>query len=269
MDSLPRVFAFSFLSIMQLAGANRPIALADADSMLCKVHYLCEMSGTFFYGLLLSKYSPITCLQIVAAIVVGCLPITITLTCCTDVLYKGVLERIKFSECVGYPKADCIQLPQVQRSLYGWQQYVSQSALPVSLAAVFLCFNIALAPGSLMTSFLTQKVVGVFNGVGALMGLGATFISASLVRKLGLLQAGTTGLTFQASLLALAAFFYCKDSPIIFTQHLFFLAAIVLARLGHFTYDIIGGQILQTAVHSSEANTVVCRDHRSFIGKPS
>ena len=39
----------------------------------------------------------------------------------------------------------------------GWSQYLSQPALPASLAAVFLYFNIGLAPGSLMTSFLTQK----------------------------------------------------------------------------------------------------------------
>jgi hypothetical protein len=39
----------------------------------------------------------------------------------------------------------------------GWLQYLSQPALPVSLAAVFLYFNIGLAPGNLMTSFLIQK----------------------------------------------------------------------------------------------------------------
>jgi hypothetical protein len=42
----------------------------------------------------------------------------------------------------------------------------------------------------------------------------------------------------------------------------FFLCLIVgmcpkiLSRLGHFTYDIVGGQIMQTAVHHSQANTV-------------
>jgi iron-regulated transporter 1 len=30
----------------------------------------------------------------------------------------------------------------------------------------------------------------------------------------------------------------------------------ILSRLGHITYDIVGGQIIQTAVHHSQANTV-------------
>ena len=36
----------------------------------------------------------------------------------------------------------------------------------------------------------------------------------------------------------------------------FIIVVKVLSRLGHFTYDIVGGQILQTAVHHSQANSV-------------
>lgn len=36
----------------------------------------------------------------------------------------------------------------------GWREYISQPVLPASLAYVLVCFNVALAPGALMTTFL-------------------------------------------------------------------------------------------------------------------
>lgn len=37
---------------------------------------------------------------------------------------------------------------------HGWSEYISQPVLPASLAYVLVCFNVALAPGALMTTFL-------------------------------------------------------------------------------------------------------------------
>lgn len=39
----------------------------------------------------------------------------------------------------------------------GWKEYLGQPVLPASLAWVLLYFNVVLAPGSLMTAFLTQR----------------------------------------------------------------------------------------------------------------
>lgn len=39
----------------------------------------------------------------------------------------------------------------------GWMEYLQQPVLPASLAYVFLYFNVVLAPGGLMTAFLTQS----------------------------------------------------------------------------------------------------------------
>ncbi|KAH7280626.1 hypothetical protein KP509_36G006600 [Ceratopteris richardii] len=256
--------------VVLLAGANRPIALAEANAMLSKVDYLCEMAGTSFYGFLLSKCNPTACLKMTAGIVIASLPIMIILAGCTDILSKGVLQRSKISKVRGTFESESDPATLSSRTFgtsslemlkHGWIQYLSQPALPVSLAAVFLYFNIALAPGSLMTSFLTQQgmnpsTIGVFNGVGALMGFGATCLSATLIRKLGLLKAGASGLLFQVSLLAIAVSTFWSSSMATFHSYQFFLAAVVLSRLGQFTYEIIGGQILQTAVHPSQANTV-------------
>lgn len=256
--------------VVLLAGANRPIALADANAMLCRVDLFCEMTGTSFYGILLSKYHPATCLRLAAAVMIGSLPVLIFLVYCTNKLSKSVLDRPKLFKVreliVNQPHSAGKSSASHEEGgfrmfKFGWMQYLSQPALPASLAAVFLFFNIGLAPGSLMTSFLTQKglnpsIIGAFSGMGAFMGFGATFLSAALVRRLGVLRAGAVGLVFQAFLLAGAVLVYWSNSLTHPNSLIFFLAVIVLSRLGHFTYDIVGGQILQTAVHPSQANTV-------------
>lgn len=44
----------------------------------------------------------------------------------------------------------------------GWIEYMQQPVLPASLAYVLLCFNVVLAPGGLMTAFLTQRGMSKF-----------------------------------------------------------------------------------------------------------
>uniref|UniRef100_A0A0E0D7N6 Solute carrier family 40 member n=1 Tax=Oryza meridionalis TaxID=40149 RepID=A0A0E0D7N6_9ORYZ len=39
----------------------------------------------------------------------------------------------------------------------GWSEYMQQPVLPASLAYVLVCFNVALAPGALMTTFLIHQ----------------------------------------------------------------------------------------------------------------
>lgn len=40
---------------------------------------------------------------------------------------------------------------------HGWFEYIRQPVLPASIAYVLLYFNVVLAPGGLMTAFLTQQ----------------------------------------------------------------------------------------------------------------
>ncbi|KAK6233283.1 hypothetical protein SCA6_003356 [Theobroma cacao] len=88
------------------------------------------------------------------------------------------------------------------------------------------------------------------------MGVGATFLSATLVRRFGILKAGAVGLIFQASLLTIAVAVYQSGSLSQKGPLLFFLCLIVLSRLGHMSYDIVGAQILQTGIPSSKANLI-------------
>ncbi|KAF4389762.1 hypothetical protein F8388_009895 [Cannabis sativa] len=206
--------------VVQLAGVNRPIALAQANAILSRIDLLCEIAGASLFGILLSKYGPVTCLKFAAGLMVWSLPFTL-----------------------------------------GWKEYMQQPVLPASLAYVLLYFNIVLTPGSMMTAFLTQhglnpSIIGSFSGLCAVMGVAATFVSAILIKRLGILKAGALGLIFQASLLTIAVAVYWSGSLSQHSPLLFFLCMIVLSRVGHMSYDVVAAQILQTGIPSSKANLI-------------
>jgi hypothetical protein len=64
---------------LQLAGANRPIALANANAILRRVELVCEIAGPFAFGLLLSKYDPKLCVKLAAGAMVVTLPVLVCL----------------------------------------------------------------------------------------------------------------------------------------------------------------------------------------------
>ncbi|KDO81652.1 hypothetical protein CISIN_1g007569mg [Citrus sinensis] len=251
-----------------LAGINRPIALAKANAVLNRIDLLCEIAGASLFGILLSKYEPVTCLKFAAGLIMWSLPVMIILTWFTNKISSGVLDRAKCSQSCcrtsnegPVPDADNIVDVGIEAIKLGWKEYMQQPVLPASLAYVLLCLNVVLTPGSLMTAFLTQRglnpsIIGGFSGLCASMGVAATFLSAYLVRRLGILKAGAAGLIFQASLLAMAVAVYWSGSLSQQNPLLFFLCLIVLSRLGHMSYDIVGAQILQTGIPSSKANLI-------------
>nr|ATG71106.1 IREG3 [Cupressus sempervirens] len=247
--------------VVLLAGTNRPIALARANAMLSRVDLSCEVLGASIFGILLSMLDPVKCLKLAAASMICTLPVQILLVCLTDKLSKGVLERSR-----NHTSSELCHPGQLTERVlgaisHGWLQYKSQPILPASLAYVLLCFNAVLGPGGLMTSFLTNRglnpsIIGAFSGMCAFMGIAATFMSASLVKKLGLLKAGAAGLVFQALLLGIAVAVYWSGFIVQQKSLIFFLFLIVLSRLGQMSYDIVGGQILQSAIPASQANLI-------------
>ncbi|XP_065852930.1 solute carrier family 40 member 3, chloroplastic [Euphorbia lathyris] len=254
--------------VVLLAGINRPIALAQANAVLNRIDLLCEIAGASLFGILLSNYDPVTCLKFAVGLMIWSLPVMIGLTLLTNKLSSGVLDHTRSCqtccrESAGESMVNGNSI--VDRGLetikLGWKEYMQQPVLPASLAYVLLFFNVVLAPSSLMTAFLTQRgvnpsIIGGFSGLCALMGVAATFLTATLVRHLGVLKAGAAGLVFQASLLALAVAVYWSGSLSQQSPVLLFLGLIVLSRLGHMSYDVVSAQILQTGIPSSKANLI-------------
>ncbi|KAG0616217.1 hypothetical protein M758_5G099300 [Ceratodon purpureus] len=254
--------------VVLLAGANRPIALANANAILRRVELVCEIAGPFVFGLLLSKYDPKLCVKLAVGVMVITLPILLNLVERTDKLSKGTLQRPKHVSSGDQMKgsgADAQHDEAVEGGLQavirGWKQYLAQPVLPASLAYVLLYFNAVLAPGGLMTTYLTQQgvnpsLVGLFRGLCALMGFGATFLSATMISKLGVLKAGAASLIFQALVLAVAVAVYLSNPIGHQGSLILFLFLTVISRLGYWAYDMVDAQIFQTAIPAKEANLV-------------
>ncbi|XP_059313311.1 solute carrier family 40 member 3, chloroplastic [Lycium ferocissimum] len=251
--------------VVLLAGTNRPVALAQANAVLSRIDLLCEIVGAALFGILLSKYEPVVCLKIAAGLMMGALPIVVSLTWLTNKLSAGVLDRA-VETCFSFSSRSSLKSENIvgvglEAIKHGWFEYVRQPVLPASIAYVLLYFNVVLAPGGLMTAFLTQQglnpsIIGGFSGLCAFIGVAATFVSAKMVKHLGILRAGAAGLLFQASLLTTAVAVYWSGSLSQQTPVYFFLALVVLSRLGHMSYDVIGQQILQTGIPASKANLI-------------
>ncbi|XP_042046134.1 solute carrier family 40 member 3, chloroplastic-like isoform X1 [Salvia splendens] len=254
--------------VVLLAGTNRPVALTQANAMLSRIDLLCEIAGTSLFGILLSKYEPVMCLKLAASLMMCSLPILIFLTWLTNKVSAGVLAHAKSSQTgsgcspTGYShETENILTSGIDAIKHGWFEYIQQPVLPASLAYVLLFFNVALAPGGLMTAFLTHhglnpSIIGAFSGLCAFMGVTATFVSAKMVNQLGILKAGAAGLIFQASLLTIAVGVYWSGSFSHKIPLMLFLFLVVLSRLGHMSYDVIGAQILQTGIPASKANLI-------------
>ncbi|KAH9575304.1 hypothetical protein CY35_01G105300 [Sphagnum magellanicum] len=256
--------------VVLLAGANRPIALANANAILRRVELVCEIAGPFAFGLLLSKYDPKLCVKLAAGAMVVTLPVLLFLVHLTDKSSKGALQRPKHVSTwdgKAIHSSSHIQLPEaigeggLHAVMRGWKQYLSQPVLPASLAYVLLYFNAVLAPGGLMTTYLSQQgidpsMIGLFRGMCAVMGFIATFLSASIISKLGVLKAGASALVFQASVLAMAVLVYLSNPLGHQGSLVVFLFLIVISRLGYWAYDMVDAQIFQTAIPAAQANLV-------------
>ncbi|VAI28447.1 unnamed protein product [Triticum turgidum subsp. durum] len=252
--------------VVLLAGTNRPVALAQANAMLNRLDLLCETVGASVFGLLLTKYDIVTCLKVSSALMICSFPILVMLGQLINSVSCHALDssRTPSDESICADLLDVRKI-SVQNGLssikHGWNEYKQQTVLPASVATVFLNFNVALAPGAIMTALLMHRgispsIVGAFSGLCSVMGLVATFISSSLVKRVGILKAGAAGLIFQASLLSVALTVYWAGPISQRTPLLIFLASIALSRLGHMSYDVVGTQIIQTGVPASKANLI-------------
>ncbi|KAL2652952.1 hypothetical protein R1flu_021080 [Riccia fluitans] len=253
--------------VVLLAGTTRQIALAEANAILRRIDLICEIAGPTLFGVLLSSHGAPLCISVAAVVMAVSLPLLIMLVHATDKYSKGVLHRSKYLAATKLH-----QIPAVQGSaqnglcgmkvvLQGWKNYFAQPVLPASLAYVLLYFNAVLSPGGLMTSFLAQSdinpaMIGVFRSLCGVMGFLATFVSASVISKLGVLKAGAASLFFQAALLAVAVGVYLSKLSGSQSSLLIFLSLIVVSRLGHWGYDLVDAQIFQTAIPEAQANQV-------------
>ncbi|OEL38853.1 Solute carrier family 40 member 3, chloroplastic [Dichanthelium oligosanthes] len=259
--------------VVQLAGESRPVALARANATLSRVDLLCETAGASIFAVLLSRNNPLTCIRLSCAISLCALPLLLFLAGAMNRLAEGIfdfnhsalgsLER-SVHGCTHTASAFSVRnkVEEAWATIrHGWIEYIRQPVLPASLAYVLACFNVALAPGALMTTFLihhgvSASVLGAFGGSSAVVGILATFMIPNLVKELGILKAGAAGLIAQSALLGAAVLVFLTG-PVSRQGTLFaFLGLIVASRLGHMAYSVIGLQVVQTGNPMGKAKLI-------------
>uniref|UniRef100_A0A0E0DLL5 Solute carrier family 40 member n=1 Tax=Oryza meridionalis TaxID=40149 RepID=A0A0E0DLL5_9ORYZ len=254
------------ISMDRLAGAGRPVALAKANATLSRVDLLCETVGASIFALLLSKNNPLTCIKLSCVISLCALPLLIFLCGEMNRLADGIFDHSENTTSHAEKTSSFSIRKTVEEAVAtvrnGWSEYMRQPVLPASLAYVFVCFNVALAPGALMTTFLIHQgvrpsVIGAFGGSSAAVGILATFATARLVKELGILKAGAAGLIAQSALLGAAVVVYLTGAVSRRAGALFaFLGLIVASRAGHMAYSAIGLQVVQTGNPASKAKLI-------------
>uniref|UniRef100_A0A0D9WCD5 Solute carrier family 40 member n=1 Tax=Leersia perrieri TaxID=77586 RepID=A0A0D9WCD5_9ORYZ len=254
--------------VVQLAGEGRPVALAKANATLSRVDLLCETVGASIFAFLLSKNDPLTCIKLSSVISLCALPLLIFLGGEMNRLADGIFDQSQDTMLhTAAPNFSSNITKTVEEAMatirHGWIEYLQQPVLPASLAYVLVCFNVALAPGALMTTFLIHQgvspsVIGAFGGSSAAVGILSTFVTARLVRELGILKAGAAGLIAQCSLLGAAVVVYLSGAAVSRrSSALFvFLGLIVASRAGQMAYNAIGLQVVQTGNPASKAKLI-------------
>ncbi|RCV15366.1 hypothetical protein SETIT_3G051000v2 [Setaria italica] len=239
--------------VVQLAGEGRPIALARANATLSRVDLLCETAGASIFAVLLSRSDPLTCIRLSCAISLCALPLLLFLGGAMNRLADGIFDHsaslgpLERSEHGSTHAASALSIRNKVEDAWatirhGWTEYLRQPVLPASLAYVLVCFNVALAPGALMTTFLihhgvSASVLGAFGGSSAVMGILATFMVPNLVKELGILKAGAAGLIAQSTLLGAAVLVFLTG-PVSRQGTLFaFLGLIVRPPPPHLAMD--------------------------------
>ena len=154
---------------------------------------------------------------------------------------------------------------QTVHALDGWRAYFRQPILPSSLTFVLLFFNVALSPGGLITAFLAKGLDGtgmaIFRGGCAVMGFTGTWVGRRLIQRHGLLGAGERALFIQLVFLFIATasygLFLSTPSllPAAFPASFglgLFTAAVVLSRVGMWSFDMVNAQLFQQNVSQRE-----------------
>lgn len=108
--------------------------------------------------MLLSRNHPLTCVRLSCAVSLCSLPLLFFLGGAMNRLADGILDRSASAGPAPLERPGRHGSAAVGKAWetirHGWTEYLRQPVLPASLAYVLVCFNVALAPGALMTTFL-------------------------------------------------------------------------------------------------------------------
>ena len=138
----------------------------------------------------------------------------------------------------------------------GWKSYFEQPIFRSSLAYVLLYLTV-LSPGGVMTAYLefagmSEIWIALFTGLGALVGLAATFATPPLIEKFSLRRTGLYSLVAQlTALIPCLVPFVFSSAPVAFLP-----TAVAFSRFGLWAFDLVEVQLMQTYVEDEKRGQI-------------
>ena len=129
----------------------------------------------------------------------------------------------------------------------GWRQFFSHPIAFSMVAYSCLWLSVLSPHGVLLTSFLkgswhlSEPVLGIFRGAGAIFGLSATFLFPRIRSRLGVAKTSSLFIQFQAVTVLMALVCFFTE----FLSGFAFLLMILFSRIGLYGFSIGEGEIRQ------------------------
>ncbi|CAN1356767.1 Solute carrier family 40 member 3, chloroplastic [Linum perenne] len=151
--------------VVQLAGISRPTALAQANAVLTRIDMLSEIAGASMFGVLISKFGPVTCVKFTSTLMIGSLPLMIGLTCLTNKLSSGVLGTTRSSQ-------------------YGCRDSIGEATIGIK-PSIIGCFSGLCAAMGIVATFLAATLVkqlGILKVVSRLGQMSTVVVGAQILQ---------------------------------------------------------------------------------------
>lgn len=136
----------------------------------------------------------------------------------------------------------------MQNLLGGWRSFFRQPVAAASICYAILWLSVLSPHGILLTAFLkggwhlSEPLIGLFRGLGALFGLTSTFLFLKVLKKSNLMSAGRAFLQFQSLMVLAALICFYLDFK------MGFLIFILFSRIGLYGFSLGETQIRQEGI---------------------
>jgi len=133
----------------------------------------------------------------------------------------------------------------------GWHSFFKEPVALAAIAYALLWLSVLSPHGVLLTGFLKDAwklpewEIGVFRGLGALVGIAATFAFPILERKFGLIPSTRNFIVFQAVAVTTGLIAFMNEGRM---GQVAFLALILLSRFGLYGFSLGETQIRQLGI---------------------
>ncbi|HLW58177.1 MAG TPA: hypothetical protein VKY27_12355 [Bacteriovoracaceae bacterium] len=149
------------------------------------------------------------------------------------------------------PQENVISQGVLEQLKTGYKHFVQEPIAPVILITSLIWVSVLSPHGLLLTAFLksgwdlSEPVIGVFRGLGALFGLSATFIYPVIHVKKGALQTGKFFISTQSIMLILSLIFFIIEDG--WARYLF-MTFLLLSRIGLYGFSLAETQLRQVHI---------------------